>query len=1045
MKTMDWLKNFFFFVMCASGLVATSYSSDGSYPDLETAQRFEICVVGGLSRSVLFSDEEKSQMSKILKESGTRMQSMGADPSNVYNARTMLRLFSADVANLVHKFDNITTRVERKQNYTSILETCSESLPKTAGKELTDEVRKILYFMENKKSHKTDTSEGKKENSLYKQEEPPVSDDHPKKRDKRSPQYNAGFQSKPPLDAVITGVLITTPSFGRTFKDGLSKQDALYYSRTIVEAGLAKNGYYNVINEALNEVTRAMSNLIYMPQTYDYASAIGNSINTVLSRRNIANFANGVSIGNAMISKLEDITPKPNSDVSFPSSFDSVSSSSAWDSGNKKSPPFQLNPSWNSPPAPAFEIDSLPKVFEPKPFSDSNDRFPLNPSFEPNPVDPLPTFDFGSPNFPDFLSTSANIPFQAPRPAKLDYSINPESVSDPFPFEQFDQGSLPFLNQQTSAQREISNPFGFDGTGSQDFSFTPFLKQEFPQSIKILNQDSFQTPQKNLQLFQEPQINQQTFQTPNINLQTFQAPQINQPKSDSYDLDIPQKPKTNTDTFIQPSYLQESVGPNVKDDPFSFDQNPILPENTEQLFNPSTEINPARPDLVTETISSSQVALETPDPYVSDVTIMIENTLGLSEDFSSNFDQNLSPSDAASIATAMTSLALSQYDPSIVTDVGFKIESAIYDLPTPSSTADYAHTIADTFIKAMQENGLLNSVNSKKMADSLIAGLKNEINRRKTLTDAQTMVQTSSLQTEMPIVLSDASFTANARSQAVAETVSNSDIPLTSASVAYPQEKVSSSAATSVSQAASNLDFKAPLTLGPSVSNVSSEKLGNESSNQNVPTTTVSPLDATEPMKLTTILNMLYTPFATTKATATKSPYMASLAEAAKNKDTLSKFLMEQINSTLKSLNATPVQQTTRIIEISPVTTGASVVAVNNAPSSTAVQEPETSSQATSITQLQDAQPEAETATESSTPDRYDEELTEFAVRVSNVATSTINYIRSGKVNTDELCGKLNILAFMVDIPPVDTCTELAMIDYLLNVMNAVIFTLRNR
>ncbi|KAG8178459.1 hypothetical protein JTE90_026558 [Oedothorax gibbosus] len=958
-------------------------SSDGSYPNLETAQKFEICVVGGLSRSDLFSNEENSQMSKILKESGTRMQSMGADPSNVYNARTMLRLFAAALANLVHKSDIVPKTVERKQNYTAVLEICSESLPKTASTELTDEVIKILSSMENKKSHKNDNTSGKRENELDKQES--LSDDkESKKRDKRSPQSNAGFQSSPPLDAVITGVLITTPSFGKIFKDGLSKQDALYYSKTIVEAALATNGYYNAINEALNEVTIAMSNLVFMPQTYDYASAIGNSINTALARQGLSNFANGVVIGNAIISKLEDITPKPSSDFSFPSSFDSVDSSSAWDSGIsvKQPPSFQLNPSWDSPPAPAFEFDASPKLVEPKPFIDNNKRFPLNPSFNLNPVDPLPTFNFGSPNLPDFSSPSASFPFQEPGPAKRDYLRSPEPILDPFPADQFTQISSPF--QPTGVSRDNSNPFRFDA----------------------------------------PQINQQNF-----------------------DLGVPQSSNIGKGTFIRPSYLQENISSsNFKDAPLSFDQIPI-PGNSGQISNPLNE--PARTEeysFSSETISTGQAAseqpLETPDPYVLDVTTMIENMLGLSEDFSSNFDQNLSPGDAASIATAMTKLALSQYDPSIVSGVGYKIENAVYGMPSPSSTADYAHTIADTFIKEMQENGLLNSVNSKKMADSLIAGLKNEMSRRnKALTDAQTMVQTSSLQTEMPIEVSDAALSTNIRSQAVDEIFTNSDASLTYTSNIFPQDRTSSSAAASVRQPVSNLDFTVP--LGPSASGIPSAQSRNNSSNQNVPTTTFSPLDVTEPMKLATILDILYTPFATTQATPTKGPYRAALTEAAKNQDTLFDFLMDQVNSSLKALNATPMPKTTQIANVIPVTTdasAASVVTVNNGPTGTAGQQPQASSQ-TII--LQDAQPE--TAIESSTPDRYDEELSEFAQRVSAVATSTIKYIRSGKVNTDELCGKLNILAFMVEIPPVDNCTEIAMIDFLLNVMNSVIFTLRNR
>lgn len=57
---------------------------------------------------------------------------------------------------------------------------------------------------------------------------------------------------------------------------------------------------------------------------------------------------------------------------------------------------------------------------------------------------------------------------------------------------------------------------------------------------------------------------------------------------------------------------------------------------------------------------------------------------------------------------------------------------------------------------------------------------------------------------------------------------------------------------------------------------------------------------------------------------------------------------------------------------------------------------------------------------------------------VSQIATSSINYIRSDNFNFYELCIRLNKLADIVNIPPLDYCDTIPLMDFLLHVLKSV-------
>ncbi|GFY74482.1 uncharacterized protein TNIN_426731 [Trichonephila inaurata madagascariensis] len=366
---MNWIKGFSILIVFASGPLILAAGS--THLKLPSPERYEHCVVRNLSDSSMFTEEDWVKMNKIVTETSGMMQKLGLDPTNAVNSRTMLRLFTAALANVVVDIDS-TKRVEREEACISALETCSIALAEKAGSELVKEVRKIFASMNNERSYLDDrvdnetpaASKSIKEYLEKSSAQTSSKDFDVKKRSKRAyattfgmPATSGKFQTNPSLESILADVMLKSNTFNNIFKNGISQEDAIFYSRAMVAAGLS--GYrYDIIDETLDSVTNAISMLGYMAEAVDYAYTIARSLTSVLTAHDLIFYADGLGIGNALVSKLESMV-QPSSTFSFPVDFKDSSSSSfggvdssfaSFQTG--MAAPAQVNPGYVEPSSP---------------------------------------------------------------------------------------------------------------------------------------------------------------------------------------------------------------------------------------------------------------------------------------------------------------------------------------------------------------------------------------------------------------------------------------------------------------------------------------------------------------------------------------------------------------------------------------------------------------------------------------------------------------------------------------------------------------------
>ncbi|GFV39603.1 uncharacterized protein TNCV_4642381 [Trichonephila clavipes] len=366
---MNWIKGFSILIVFASGSLILAAGS--THSKLLSPERYEHCVVRNLSDSSMFTEDDWVKMNKIVTETSDMMQKFGLDPANAANSRTMLRLFTAALANVVVDTDS-TKRVEREEACILALETCSIALAEKAGSELVKEVRKIFASMNNERSYLDDrvdnetpaASKSIKEYLEKSSAQTSSRDFDVKKRSKRAyattfgmPATSGKFQTNPSLESILADVMLKSNTFNNIFKNGISQEDAIFYSRAMVAAGLS--GYrYDIIDETLDSVTNAISMLGYMAEAVDYAYTIARSLTSVLTAHDLIFYADGLGIGNALVSKLESMV-QPSSTFSFPVDFKDSSSSSfgvvdssfaSFQTG--MAAPVQVNPGYVEPSSP---------------------------------------------------------------------------------------------------------------------------------------------------------------------------------------------------------------------------------------------------------------------------------------------------------------------------------------------------------------------------------------------------------------------------------------------------------------------------------------------------------------------------------------------------------------------------------------------------------------------------------------------------------------------------------------------------------------------
>ncbi|KAF8770059.1 hypothetical protein HNY73_017630 [Argiope bruennichi] len=371
---MNWIIQYVILFVFASGLLVRS--SAGIHLKFQPAERYEFCVTRNLSKASMFNEEDKARMDKILMETTFRMQELNADPANAANTKTMLRLFAAALACVVADCDS-SVRPEREQACLTALESCAESLKERAGAEVVKEMKKIFSAMnreistldeisdnsasaeakkkeESDKKSKAEREEkhledeiqkektGRLENVNVEEKEYLEEESEVKNRSKRAyappfrfPVFSLPPQPHPTLESVIADKLLKSATFNNFFKFGLSQEDAIFYSRSMVAAGLS--GYrYDIIQEALNTVTSALTRLGSFAGSNDYAHAIARSIVSVLTARNLTMFTDGLDIGSSLVYKLDDMLgSNPSSTFSLSPSFGVASvSSSGWGSSS---------------------------------------------------------------------------------------------------------------------------------------------------------------------------------------------------------------------------------------------------------------------------------------------------------------------------------------------------------------------------------------------------------------------------------------------------------------------------------------------------------------------------------------------------------------------------------------------------------------------------------------------------------------------------------------------------------------------------------------
>ncbi|GBM92916.1 hypothetical protein AVEN_149801-1 [Araneus ventricosus] len=388
---MNWIKQFVILFVFASGLLVQTSARTRS--KLQPTERFEFCVARNLSGSSMFNEEDKERMEKIVMETSVRMREMRADLENAVNAKTMLRLFAAALACVVADCDS-SVRPQREQACITALEACAQSLKEPAGAEVVKEMKKIFAAMsremsildeiadnsapaEAKKKVRFEKEEGledeireeKKElleAMAEKKEEHSEKESEAKERPKRAYvntfRYRGSrmpLQSNPTLESMIADKLLKSTTFNNFFNFGLSQEDAVFYSRSMVASGLS--GYrYDIIEEAMNAVAAALSRLGSFAGPNDYAYTIGRAIASVLSAHELTFYADGLGIGSSLVYQLDSMLgSNPSSTFALSpsfgsesvSSFDSASdSSSGWGSSSAAASggmaSVQVNPSY---------------------------------------------------------------------------------------------------------------------------------------------------------------------------------------------------------------------------------------------------------------------------------------------------------------------------------------------------------------------------------------------------------------------------------------------------------------------------------------------------------------------------------------------------------------------------------------------------------------------------------------------------------------------------------------------------------------------------
>ncbi|GFU09326.1 uncharacterized protein NPIL_621451 [Nephila pilipes] len=370
---MNWIKGILILVFSSGFFVLTAGSP---HLKLHSTQRYEQCVVGNLSESSMFTDEDRVRMNKIVMETSVLMHKLRLDPTDADNSRTMLRLFTAALANVVADNDS-SEWYEREEACISALETCSIALAEATGSELVKEIRKIFASMKNERSYLDDCVDNEtpavsKNNKEYLEKSDQIfsEDLDVKKRPKRAyvttfgvPATSGQFQTNPSLESILADVLLKSNTFNNIFKTGVKKEDAIFYARGMVAAGLS--GYrYDIIDEALDSATNALSMLGYSAGPIDYAYALARSLTSVLTARDLIFYADGLGIGNALVSKLDSMVGYSPA-LSLPLSAGDSSSSSSWgmassfaSSQTGMATSVQINPGYIEPSTP-FNSQSI--------------------------------------------------------------------------------------------------------------------------------------------------------------------------------------------------------------------------------------------------------------------------------------------------------------------------------------------------------------------------------------------------------------------------------------------------------------------------------------------------------------------------------------------------------------------------------------------------------------------------------------------------------------------------------------------------------------
>ncbi|CAL1297513.1 unnamed protein product [Larinioides sclopetarius] len=207
--------------------------------------------------------------------------------------------------------------------------------------------------------------------------------------------------------------------------------------------------------------------------------------------------------------------------------------------------------------------------------------------------------------------------------------------------------------------------------------------------------------------------------------------------------------------------------------------------------------------------------------------------------------------------------------------------------------------------------------------------------------------------------------------------------------------------------------------------------------------------EVTTPVPLST--NFQISTVAANSEASTPAPG-ADLKDAFESPSKLSDFLMKEMTSSLKTLNVTS-GDAKKQSDLPKTSTGVNAPQTADSPTTLDDSKPAEQSSDSQVKTSTEVQPSLETPQQQNGPSDeipliapapITDELSAlvFADKVSSIVSSSISLIRSPNFQFDELCRRLNELAPMVDLPPLDLCSELPLIDYLLHILNAVTYSL---